>query len=504
MNRSTKLSMSHAALAIAALSLAFAACGGEADQGQDQDQSQGQGQGQGQSQGEDPAADQDGAGSPGAAEGPTSSNADSSGEEAIPEPTYEVGPGKSYATLDEVAPLLAPGDVVTVQGDHTYPGGVILENSGTEAAKIRIFGVRVNGKRPRFEGGNNTIEIRASYNLIQGLDVTGGSSRCIYHHGHENTVRDTVVHDCPQQGILGGDYDTGSLTLDYVEVYGCGADQYQHQIYMSNDQSVYPGSVFRMQHCYVHDGNGGNNVKSRASKNEIYYNWIEGALYHELELIGPEGQDPSVVREDSDVVGNVIKKQGNHFAVRVGGDSSDGESNGRYRFTNNTFLLKQGSNSVFRLYEGIESIEMHNNVFYRVGGGGVEVMDSSEANWATGHEVIAGSKNWVASGSSEIPSQWSDTVTGGDPSFVNLEADDLKPASGSALVNAGAAATASPPGFEFPSPLALPLELPPPGAIQAVGTALPRPVAGAVDIGAYEMRRRLAFRRRSLSTASVP
>jgi len=37
----------------------------------------------------------------------------------------------------------------------------------------------------------------------------------------------------------------------------------------------------------VHDGNGGNGVKSRAERNEIYYNWIEGSLYHELELIGP-------------------------------------------------------------------------------------------------------------------------------------------------------------------------------------------------------------------------
>ena len=34
--------------------------------------------------------------------------------------------------------------------------------------------------------------------------------------------------------------------------------------------------------------NGGNAVKSRAQRNEIYYNWIEGAVYHELELIGPD------------------------------------------------------------------------------------------------------------------------------------------------------------------------------------------------------------------------
>ena len=423
-----------------------------------------------------------GAGDPGG-----SSSSAGGGPTPIPEATYEVGPGKPFASLDDVAPLLQPGDVVTVQGDHTYSGGVILENSGTAADKIRIFGIRVNGKRPRFEGGNNTIEIRASHNELEGLDVTGGSTRCIYHHGDQNVIRDTVVHDCDKQGILGGDYDTGSLTLEYVEVYGCGGGQYDHQIYMANDQGAYPDTVFRMQHCYLHDGNGGNNVKSRASRNEIYYNWIEGSYYHELELICADGQDPDSVREDSDVVGNVIKKvNSNHFAVRVGGDKPEGESNGRFRFVNNTFLLKQGSSPVFRLYEGVESIQMHNNVFYKMGGGGVVMMDDSEVSWTTGDEIIAGSNNWVASGSNEVPSQWTGTLTGDDPGFTSLESNNLKPTGSSALLEAGNGAPSDPPGYTFPSPLALPLALPPPGDIEDMGTALGRPVVGAIDIGAIE------------------
>jgi hypothetical protein len=109
-----------------------------------------------------------------------------------------------------------------------------------------------------------------------------------------------------------------------------------------------------MQHCYIHpsvdyaricDGGscqstdagpcgangpcvfwGGNAVKTRAQRNEIYYNWIEGSQYPELSLIGPDwsevdgggypdgGSVPpnctlqnsrdSLVREDSDVVGS--------------------------------------------------------------------------------------------------------------------------------------------------------------------------------------------------------
>jgi hypothetical protein len=428
----------------------------------------------------------------GADTGATSDDLDVAGDEdtAVREDaivaTYEVGPGKPYATLDDVAWMLEPGDVVTVQGDHTYPGNVVFENSGTNASKITILGIRVNGKRPRLSGGFNTMELRANNYVIQGFDLTGGSSRCLYHHGHNNKVRDTVVHDCPKQGILGGDYDTGSLTLEYVEVHHCGGGQYDHQVYMSNDQDAYPGAVFRMQHCYLHDGNGGNNVKSRASRNEIYYNWIQGAFYHELELIGGSEQGEWLVREDSDVVGNVIKKVGsNHFAVRVGGDGT-GATNGRYRFVNNTFLLKEGSNAVFRLYDGVESIQMHNNIFYRLGGGGVKVMDTSEVSWTTGNAIIAGSKNWLASGSTSVPGQWTGTISGANPAFTNVNTNDLKPALGSALVNAGNGAPASPAGYPFPSPLALPLYLPPPGYLQAVGSAAVRPVVGVIDIGARE------------------
>src|SRR5262249_46637390 len=69
--------------------------------------------------------------------------------------TYQVGPGKPYASLAEVAGLLGPGDLVEVDGDATYDG-VQLTQSGTSAQKITIRGIRVNGKRPTFAGGTNT------------------------------------------------------------------------------------------------------------------------------------------------------------------------------------------------------------------------------------------------------------------------------------------------------------------------------------------------------------
>ena len=147
--------------------------------------------------------------------------------------------------------------------------------------------------------------------MIEGFEITGGhaaaasstsrtTSRCA-------TSSSTTA---PPTGILGADWGSGSLTVEHSEVYRCGGGDRLHQIYTSADQDNYPDSVFRLQYSWIHDANGGNNVKSRAARNEIYYNRIEGAYYHELELIGAECCAESVVREDSDVVGNLLVKKG--------------------------------------------------------------------------------------------------------------------------------------------------------------------------------------------------
>ncbi|WP_437571310.1 right-handed parallel beta-helix repeat-containing protein [Sorangium sp. So ce542] len=398
--------------------------------------------------------------------------------------TYEVGRGKQYSSLAEVAPRLAAGDVVEVQGDATYPGDVIFKKSGTEAQKITIRGVRVNGRRPVLSGGTNTVVFGGNHYTFEGFEITGGASRCVFNRAHDVTVRDAVVHDCPGHGILGADSESGSFTLEYVEVYACGSGDSRHPIYIATDEETRLGSVFRMRHCYVHDGNGGNNVKSRAERNEIYYNWIEGAKYHEIELIGPDGQDEGLAREDSDVVGNVFVKSGQHFLARIGGDGT-GQTFGRFRFVNNTFLLAPGSRPAIRMFDGIESVEMSNNVFYRRGGGGVEVYVDRSASWVTGAALIAGANNWVPSGSSAIPAAWTGTLQGADPGFADVGSMDLRPSAGSPLVDAGARWTPSPAGHPFPSPLAAPRFAPARG-VRAVSGAPQRTTAGAIDIGAYE------------------
>jgi chitodextrinase len=399
--------------------------------------------------------------------------------------TYLVGPTRTYANIGQVEALLEPGDLVLVDGDEVYAGGVTFSGTGTPEAPITIRGVKINGSRPVIEGGYNVVELNRSNYVFEGFEIRGAEFRGLYHHADNIVIRDCVVHDCPH-GILGADTGSGDLTVEYCEIYGCGEGTGRHQIYMATNENDYPGSVFRLQFCYIHDGTGGENVKSRAERSEIYYNWLESPYYHNLELIGPDpagGVAEGTAREDADVVGNVLIARRFGRNVRVGGDGT-GQGLGRYRFVNNTFIhLNDSPDSHIFPHFGVESVEMHNNLFYIVSG---TVLDDSEADWVYGRRV-GGANNWVHSGA-RYPDEWTSTITGTNPGLTNLAAGLFRPAPGSVLVDAGISSTVSPAGSPFLFPLALPGYHPPEGTFIMPGNGETRPVSGAVDIGAFELR----------------
>lgn len=401
---------------------------------------------------------------------------------------YEVGPGKPYATPAEVVEQLAPGDLVLIQGGATYPGGIVFTRPGAADRKIIIRGVPVDGKLPVIRGGRNTIEAAANHYVFENLELTEGGYRCFFHHAHDITLRSSVVHDCPAHGLLGADEGSGTLLLEYTEFYHCGNGDQHHTVYMATDETRYPGSVFRMQHCYIHDARGGHSVKSRAERNEIYFNWIEGGQYHELELIGPDGQRADLAREDSDVVGNVLRKTNDSYSVRIGGDGT-GDSGGRYRFVNNTFLLQDAARPVLRLFDRVQTLEVHNNLFYRAGGKPVQALQTERVSWTEGRPILIGLNNWLPSGS-QFPEEWFGTLEGNDPKLMDVSgltkaggAFDLRPRKDSPLVDAGALQIAGPHGFELPNPLTALSSSPPP---RRGGVSFLRETDGKVDLGAYE------------------
>lgn len=403
-------------------------------------------------------------------------------------PAYFVGPERPYKKLQDVADILVPGDTVYVDGNATYPGPVYLKVSGTPEKRITFRGTKVNGKRPVVNGGLYGIHISGSYCTFEGFEVTGTTHSGVGDFADAIVLRDFVIHDNRNEGLIGYGSRTGTLTLEYSEFYHNGRSPRGHQIYMSTDEILYPDAVFRMQFCYVHDGNGGNAVKSRSGRNEIYYNWIEGCVYHCLEIIGQDLADnrkcrEDTKREDSDVVGNVLMTKRGMSGARVGGDGT-GQSWGRYRFVNNTFILDENSDAL-RGYTGVQSIEMHNNIiFSKASADSTRILDDDRMKWSNGRK-LTGSNNWIQEGTASIPPEFRDTIIGSDPGFANMDTRDFHLTSQSALINAGNPSPATFADFPFPGGQNPPLFQPPLHSLIPVGSAIKRPVREAVDIGAY-------------------
>lgn len=414
--------------------------------------------------------------------------------------TYSVGSGNDYESLQEVADLLQPGDIVEVDGNAVYPSGAHFYESGTEDAWITIRGIRPEGgTRPELTGGTSYgINISADYYRLEGFKVTG-LARGIGVFGDNILVRNCIVTGC-NHGLIGYGTGTGSVTVEYCEFNGNGVPTggaTQHQIYMATDEEAHSGAVFRLQFCYLHNSVEGDNVKSRSERNEIYYNWIEeaGSSGHGLGLFAPDPEDNENVsietaREDAAVVGNVII-QSRYSCARIGGDAPGYPTNGRYRFVNNTFILTGGRGDAIRTFNTIETLEMYNNVIYSADpDADIRVINDADGEWVHDPRTLTGSHNWVVQGATRLPSEseWTNTLRGSGSPFTDAEGKDFMPGEGSPLIDAGTASPSTHREYPFPGPLIMPAWHPPPALLPDTGAVVPRPGAGpGVDIGAFEV-----------------
>jgi hypothetical protein len=429
--------------------------------------------------------------------------------------TYTVGPtGRQYTQLSQVFTSrdLAPGDIVEVDGNATYTGGIVVgeNDGGAPGNPVVIRWNRATGtSRPVLQGGQHTIKFqRANHVVFEGFEVRGGTSTCVFSEAHDVTVRDALITACPSHGILGADQNSGSFTLEYSEISQTGAGTTRHSVYMQSDEVAYPGARFVMRHNYLHSPTGGNLLKVRHERSQIHYNWFEGAIYQAMELIGPDCQTqqaawtPDLKREDIEVLGNVIVHTTNwRNAIRVGGDLN-GRSQGRARLVNNTIIFdRAGIANAVMVQLGQESLEMHNNlVFQTSAGSSPSIVYENPASdveapycaplsrdpWTSGRKV-EGSNNWVQSGAQRVPSEWRNTYQGSDPMLGDIAQRRLRPRAGSPLLGRANPTPTTPLAFPYPEPTAWPLYDPPARAKQATGAALLRLMpAGGPAIGAFE------------------
>src|SRR5690606_15008367 len=117
-------------------------------------------------------------------------------------------------------------------------------------------------------------------------------------------------------------------------------------------------------------------------------------------------------------------------------------------------------------------------------GGPVNLLREVEAEW-TGGRAVAGTNNWVSTGSTNVPPEWTGTITGADPGLSEIDdlgALDPSPASESSpVVDMGL----SPPPVFAAHPFARPVDRPGDSPVRGAGRVT-RPLVSTIDIGAYE------------------
>jgi hypothetical protein len=296
---------------------------------------------------------------------------------------YQVGPGKPYTSLDAVPwEALKAGDTVRIFYTATpYKGKFMVAAAGTQAAPVRICGVRgPNNERPIIDGngattrtalgtayGNTTetrdihqgrtvIAIKAlasgTYNAypswitIDGLNIRAGHPNytfknaagatktydpfgaCVWiDRGHNILIADNEISDC-QMAIFSKSNDEGDFAQtrniriagNYLWGHGIVGDDHMHTTYT---QSL--GIVIEYnRYGPLRAGSLGNSAKDRSAGMVVRYNRIEGGA-RAVDMVEAEDFPLTALAtpayRTSYVYGNQIRKNGDDGSFfHYGGD----------------------------------------------------------------------------------------------------------------------------------------------------------------------------------------
>lgn len=441
--------------------------------------------------------------------------------------TYEVGPGKPYATPSAVPwESLLPGDLVLIYWQSTpYRDKWVICRQGTATAPIVVRGVAgPGGERPVIDGngavtrlaldywgeqravikiGGASIpsDLMPRYIVVEGLEVRSGrppyaftddsgsagsyvnNAAAIWiEKGEHITVRGNVLRDSGN-GLFVSSVEPNisrNVLIESNHIFdnGNANSLYEHNTYTEALGITYQFNRFGP----LRAGALGNNLKDRSAGLVVRYNWIEGGN-RQLDLVET---DSLTIQNDLSyrstfVYGNVLIEPdaaGNRQIAHYGGDNGTTAKyrKGRLYFYQNTLVsTRTDRTTLFRLSTNDERADVRNNIFYPAGHSGtnLSLLD------ATG--VLDLSHNWFKAGYvgafGGLQGSINDdgtSVIGTTPGFIGEGSQDFRLTMTSDAVNEGAAlhASAQPVLYEY---------------VKHQGGQV-RPNDGVSDLGAFEMR----------------
>ncbi len=340
---------------------------------------------------------------------------------------YEVGAAQTHtspcALFAQVT--LQPGDVVLVDAG-TYTDACQITQSGSAQAPIVMKGapgprpvfdatgldLSGSGSTPRaifqFTGASHWRVSHLELKNASGSGANGAAFRATA-GSDDDVVSDNSIHD-NQDGLMSD--GSGTFTITGNEIFHNGAgDGQSHNMYLDSD-------TVRIVGNYIHDSNGGQNVKLRVHYAEVLYNLIFHAGNYEMDLIqgSPLTDEPNsnVVLIGNVVVRNPMAANDGQTIVYGSDNPSQTGRNGNFYAINNTFVMTASAN---RLVHAIavpagEKIVFLDNIVHATVAGTDMSYDATTA------ALFTGSNNWVTTGVTS-PSGLTGTVGGADPGFVS-------------------------------------------------------------------------------------
>jgi hypothetical protein len=193
-----------------------------------------------------------------------------------------VGVGKPYSTIGAAVAAALNGDTVEVQaGTYTNQYVSINKNITLQAVGGTVSmvssGLIPNGKGIFITSGNITIN-NFEFSGAKVYDANGAGIR---YEGGNLTLNNCYFYD-NENGLLGGPYSTGTLTINKSEfAYNGRAEGQTHNLYIGKIANLTVDS------SYFHDAKEGHEIKSRALnttiKNSRIYD-LNGTASYSIDL----------------------------------------------------------------------------------------------------------------------------------------------------------------------------------------------------------------------------
>lgn len=302
---------------------------------------------------------------------------------AAPATTYQVGPTRETTTLQSILLRLRAGDVVeldpgvyretvrlTCHGTRESP--VTVRGIGSARAVFDADGLDTSGRGPVPRGA---WQIEGEYVVVEHLEFrharNGENAAGIRLLASTNAViRDCKISGC-DMGIFGDDRETA--LIENCEVCGNGTEKFNgfsHNFYVAGNRVVVRG-------CYIHDAPFGQNFKSRAHSNELWFNWITGSNEGEIGCVDSAGQTDRP-QSNTLLVGNTLVSRPNRTGnpskfVLFGSESGAGHDGTLFAF-HNTFIAGDGRIKFFTLDDPHARAVIQNNVFL----GSIQILNPAQ------------------------------------------------------------------------------------------------------------------------------